>query len=75
MNQILIEIDKINDLNQLVQILELSAHKLGINTISEMARLEGKSPNGISQSKNYRKVMVGTQLMCVKGLRDDNLPF
>jgi hypothetical protein len=75
MNQLLIEINKINDLNQLVQILELVAFKSGVQTISEMARIEGKSPNGVNQSKNYRKVMIGGQKMCVKGLRGTNLPF
>ena len=64
-----------HSLSDLVAILELTAHKTGINTISEMARIEGKSPNGINQSKNYRKVFIGTQKMCVKGLKDTNMPF
>ena len=74
-NQTLIEIDQIVDLNKLVAILELVAHKTGVNTISEMARIEGKSPNGIRQSKLYRKINIGKQVMVVKGLRDTNLPF
>ena len=74
-NQILKEIDHIVDANILVSILELAAHKLEINTISEMARLEGKSPNGIRQSKNYRKINVGKQVMAIKGLRDVDMPF
>ena len=74
-NQILKEIDHIVDANILVSILELATHKLEINTISEMARLEGKSPNGIRQSKNYRKINVGKQVMAIKGLRDVDMPF
>lgn len=73
--QILKEIEKETDLNKLVSILEVTANKLGINTISEMARLEEKSPNGVRESKKYRKVRIGVQLMCIKGLDDINLPF
>jgi hypothetical protein len=73
--QLLNEVDKENDLNKLVAILELASHKLQINTISEMARLEGKSPNGIKQSNKYRKIYIGVQLMCVKGLDDNQMPF
>ena len=75
LNQILSFIDKSEDLGKLLTIFEVTANKLEINTISEMARLEGKSPNGIKDSKKYRKVRVGVQLMCVKGLDDNNLPF
>jgi len=74
-NQILIDINHIVDLNKLVAILELSAYKLNIKTISEMARQEGKSPNGIRKSKAYLKINVGGQLMAVKGVRDNNIPF
>ena len=73
--QILKEIEKETDLNKLVSILEVTANKLEINTISEMARLEGKSPNGIRESQKYRKVRIGVQLLCIKGLDDTNLPF
>jgi len=73
--QILKEIEQETDLNKLVAILELSADKLGIKTISEMARIEGKSPNGITQSKRYKKLIIGTQKMCIKGLTNTNLPF
>lgn len=60
---------------ELVSILEVAAYKSGILTISEMARKEGKSPNGIRGSKKYLKTEIGTQLMCFKGLDDNNLPF
>ena len=74
-NQILKEINEIKDLETLVAILELTAHKTGVKTISEMARYENKSPNGINQSKKYRKLNIGGQKMCIKGLDDTNLPF
>jgi len=73
--QILKDVEDIKDVELLVAVLELSAHKSGVLTISEMARQENKSPNGINQSKKYRKLFIGTQKMCVKGLDDTNLPF
>jgi len=73
--QILNEIDQIVDVNKLVTILELTLSKIDINTISEMARKECKSPNGISTSNCYRKIKVGKQLMVIKGVRDNSLPF
>lgn len=63
------------DIGQLVTILELTADKLDILTISRMARKEGKSPNGINVSSCYRKINIGGQKMAIKGLRDNNLPF
>jgi len=73
--ELLKEINKTKDLKTLVAILELSAQKTGVKTISEMARSENKSPNGINQSKKYRKLNIGGQKMCIKGLNDLNLPF
>jgi len=69
------QIKKITNLDHLVMILELSAHKSGVKTVSQMSRLEAKSPNGIRSSKAYRKIEIGGQLMCIKGLRDVSLPF
>ena len=74
-NKVISFISDCEDLNQLVTILELTAHKSGVKTISEMARIEGKSANGVRSSKAYRKIEIGTQLMCVNGLRDTPLPF
>jgi hypothetical protein len=74
-NQVISFIAECKDLNQLVTILELAAHNSGIKTVSEMARSENKSPNGIRSSKAYRKIEIGGQLMCIKGLRDTDLPF
>jgi len=62
--------------NELVTILELLVSELDIDTISEMARKENKSPNGINISKCYRKIKIGKQKFAVKGLRDSSvLPF
>lgn len=40
-----------------------------------MSRRENKTPRGIRISNQYRKVPIGDQLMCVKGLIEDSLPF
>ncbi len=69
-----LENNELSDVD-LVIILELVSHKLEINTISEMARIEGKSPNGIRTSKRYRKLKIGKQLFAIKGLNDVSLPF
>ena len=59
----------------IVTILELSAQMCGVNTISEMARKNGISPNGVKSSKRYRKIKIGKQTMVVKGVRELGLPF
>jgi len=74
-NQILNDISQIKDLKSLVAILELTTDKLCIFTISEMARHENKSPNGIRKSNAYLKINIGGQLMAIKGIRNNNLPF
>lgn len=75
-NQLLIEVDKENDKEKLVQILELTAYKLEINTISEIARINKISPNGVKSSKRFRKLFIGKQLMAIPNLRDNNkMPF
>ena len=73
--QILNEINEIEDLKSLVAILELTTNKLCIFTISEMARHENKSPNGIRKSNQYLKINIGGQLMAIKRIRHNNLPF
>ena len=73
--QILNEISEIEDVKSLVAILELTTDKLCIFTISEMARHENKSPNGIRKSNAYLKINIGGQLMAIKGIRHNNLPF
>lgn len=73
--EILNYINNCEDLEELVMFLELSALKSGVKTISAMARLEKKSPNGIKQSKAYRKTIIGEQLMCLKGLRDNDVSW
>jgi len=61
--------------NQLVSILILVSSKLEINTISEMARVEGKTPRGITISNQYKKIKIGKQSFVIKGIKDDGLPF
>jgi len=48
----------------MVIILLLLANKLQVYTISEMARKENKTPQGIRKSNKYDKFVIGGQLMC-----------
>lgn len=74
--KILDKIKKEENKEKLVAILELTAHKLQINTISEIARINGITPNGVKSSKRYRKLFIGKQLMAIPNLKDNNkLPF
>jgi len=63
------------DSEKLVSILLLISQRLDIDTISETARKEGKTPAGIRFSNNYRKVNIGKQLFAVTGLKNSELPF
>ncbi len=65
-NQLIKEIYYNSDAKTLVLILELVADKLDVNTISEMARKNGISPNGVKSSKRYKKFKIGKQLMAIK---------
>jgi len=72
----IVSIDKGNlTKEQLVSILVLTAQKLEINTISEMARIEGKTPRGILISNQYNKIVIGKQKFAIKGMNNSNLPF
>lgn len=71
---LLIDSDKLS-LSDKVTILEVLINTIDINTVSGMARQEGKSPNGIRESNQYRKLMVGCQKMVINGLIDDKLPW
>jgi hypothetical protein len=68
-------IAKSEDLDFLVTLVELSAKLSGVDTISEIARRNKISPNGVKASKCYRKIKIGKQMMAVKGIRDLGLPF
>lgn len=52
--------------SQQVSILEIIAERIGLNTISEMARIESKTPRGITISNQYKKIQIGKQKLCFK---------
>jgi hypothetical protein len=68
-------VSKIKDVNILVSIMILSSQLIDIDTVSEMARKEGKTRRGIETSNKYHKVMIGKQKFAIKGLDENNLPF
>ena len=61
--------------NQMVTILELIVDKIDIDTVSQIARKENKSRNGILISSNYKKINIGKQKFAIIGIKEDNLPF
>ena len=63
------------DDNTLVTYLEVIVNYLNILPVSEMARAENKSRNGILISNNYRKVQIGKSKLAVKGVKDVSFPF
>jgi hypothetical protein len=71
-SQILNAVDGIKDDVWLVSILELIVSKIDIDTISGMARSEGKTPRGVKVSKKYRKVNIGSAKLAVKGVKNLN---
>ena len=70
-NKILLAIDQ-TELSSydLISILELTADKLNIDTVSGMAEKENKTPRGIRTSNCYRKITIGRAKLAVKGVRD-----
>ncbi len=60
---------------QLVSILLLTASELDIDTVSEMSRKLNKTPKGLRNSNNYRKINIGKQLFVINGLKETSLPF
>ncbi len=61
--------------NELIDMLEACVNHLDILPVSEMARAENKSRNGILISSNYRKVQIGKSKLAVKGVKDVSFPF
>jgi len=71
---IAIDQDKLTK-NEIVLLIEILSNKIDINTISGMARSQKKTPRGVRTSNKYRKIKIGDALLCVDGLKDNNLPF
>ncbi len=72
----LLDIEEGNfSLTQLVSLLVLIESNIEIDTISEMARKENKTPRGIRTSNQYQKIKIGKQVMAIKGLTNNKLPF
>ena len=68
-------ISKIEDKESIVSILVLCSQMLDIDTISEMARKENKTPRGIKISNQYKKIQIGKQTLVIKGLEENSMPF
>lgn len=72
-NTTLLKIENEFDINELAQIIELTAHKLNLKTISNYSKDNNISYNG---AKNYRsKIDINGVKFIVDGLDRNNLPF
>ena len=62
---------------EMLNLIDLMANKIGLDTIVGIREKYGGTFNGIKYSNNYKKLTIGKQLMCLpKGvLRDDEMPF
>ncbi len=72
-NQILIDINNIEDVNKLVQIIELVAYKIDIKTISNYAKDNNLSYNGVKKCRS--SIDLGGVKFIVDGISKNNLPF
>jgi len=68
-------ISNIKDKKDLVSILVLCSQMVDVDTISEMARKENKTPRGIKISNKYKKIQIGKQTLVIKGMDDTSMPF
>ena len=72
-NQLLIDLDKCENKNTLVQITELATHKLDLKTISNYAKDNKISYNGAKNFRSHLKIN-GIKFV-VEGVNIVNLPF
>ena len=73
LTQTLLRIDKEFTKDDLVQIIELAAYKLDLKTISNYAKDNNMSYNGV---KNHRSgVTIDNIKFIAEGIKENNLPF
>ncbi len=58
---------------ELVQIIELASHKLDLKTISNYAKENGLSYNGVKNNRGFLKI--DSVKFVVEGIKNNNLPF
>jgi len=72
----LIAIDEIKDPDKLAQLFEVTLSRVTIGSIQEIADLEGKSYQGIRDSKRYKKIkMMGKTKVILGTKKEDDFPF
>jgi len=72
-NQLLMDIDHIVDRNKMVQIIELLSYKLDLKTVSNYAKDNNISYNGVKKFRN--KITIGGVKFVVDDVNKNNLPF
>ena len=69
----LLNIDQEFTKQELVQVIELAAHKLGLKTISNYSRDNNISYNGAKNHREHIEIN-GVKFVC-EGIKGNNLPF
>lgn len=72
-SETLLRIDQEFTKQELVQIIELTVHKLDLKTISNYSRCNNISYNGAKNHREHVEVN-GVKFVC-EGIKGDNLPF
>ena len=73
MKSTIIHIQEEENINNLVQIIEQASKKLNIKTISQYAKDNNMSYNGVKNNRNF--TTLGGVKFVVDGLSKNNLPF
>lgn len=72
----LVAINEIEDPNKLAQLFEVALSRVTIGSIQEIADIEGKTYQGIRDSKRYKKIkLMGKTKVILGTKKEDNFPF
>ncbi len=72
----LVALNEIQDPNKLAQLFEVALSRVTIGSIQEIADIEGKTYQGIRDSKRYKKIkLMGKTKVILGTKKDDDFPF
>jgi len=72
----LLALNEIQDPNKLAQLFEVALSRVTIGSIQEIANIEGKTYQGIRDSKRYKKIkLMGKTKVILGTKKEDDFPF
>ncbi len=72
----LVALNEIQDSNKLAQLFEVALSRVTIGSIQEIADIEGKTYQGIRDSKRYKKIkLMGKTKVILGTKKEDDFPF